>query len=93
MVKTHKLKVQPMTDESFVPFGQLIDIKDRPADERIISPLAYHADGKTTLSALWQPFQGRTFFPVGKALWRDPEFHPIGRRSSGGSRGGAHRPR
>ena len=62
MVKTHRLKVEPMTDESFEPFGELIDVKDRPPGERIISPLAYRAEGRTTVSALWQPFQGRTFW-------------------------------
>ena len=78
MVKTHKLKVEPMTDESFAPFGQLIDIKDRPADERIISPLAYHADGKTTLSALWQPFQGRTFFQLERHFGVTQSFIQLG---------------
>lgn len=64
MPKTHKLKVEPMTTESFAPFGELIDIKDRPSDERLISPLAYRAEGRTTLSALWQPFQGRIFWQL-----------------------------
>lgn len=64
MAKTHKLKVEPMTDESFEPFGELIDVKDRPADHRIISPLGYRTDGRTTLSALWQPYQGRTFWQM-----------------------------
>ena len=78
MVKTHKLKVEPMTDDSFAPFGRLIDIKDRPADERIISPLAYHADGKTTLSALWQPFQGRTFFQLERHFGVTQSFIQLG---------------
>ena len=78
MPKTHKLKVEPMTAESFAPFGELIDIKDRPSDERIIAPLGYRAEGRTTLAALWQPFQGRTFWQLERHFGVTQSFIQLG---------------
>ena len=60
-MKVVKIRIEPMTAESFAPFGELIDPQGRPPDERIISDMDYHEDGRTTLSALWQPYQGLTF--------------------------------
>ncbi len=64
MEKTYNLKVEPMTAESFEPFGELVDPKDRPADQRVISPLGYFAKGETTLSSIWQPCQDLTFWEM-----------------------------
>jgi ureidoglycolate lyase len=78
MAKTHKLVVEPMTAESFAPFGELIDITERPSGERIIAPLAYHAEGRTTLSALWQPYQGRTFWQLERHFGVTQSFIQLG---------------
>ena len=53
-----------MTAESFKPFGELIDPSDRPPDRRVISPLGYYAEGRTTLSSIWQPCEGLTFWEM-----------------------------
>ena len=64
MTKVYSLKVEPMTDESFEPFGQLIDPRERPPDQRMILPLDFHAEGRTTLSSIWQPCEGLTFWEM-----------------------------
>ena len=61
MGKAYSLKVEPMTEESFEPFGELIDPQERPADRRMILPLGFYAEGRTTLSSIWQPCEGLTF--------------------------------
>ena len=64
MEKVYKLKVEPMTAESFEPFGKLVDPQERPADQRVISSLGYSAKGKTILSSIWQPCQDLTFWEM-----------------------------
>ncbi|MBI4200827.1 MAG: ureidoglycolate lyase [Chloroflexi bacterium] len=61
MVKVHKLKIEPMTEESFKPFGEILDAKERPLDHRQFFPINFQADVKTTVSAIWQPREGLTF--------------------------------
>ena len=41
MGKAYSLKVEPMTEESFEPFGKLIDPQERPADWRMILLLGF----------------------------------------------------
>ena len=53
MGKAYSLKVEPMTEESFEPFGELIDPQERPADRRMILPLGFYAEGRTTLNSIW----------------------------------------
>ncbi|MAF37856.1 MAG: hypothetical protein CL696_03075 [Chloroflexi bacterium] len=64
MQKAHSIKVEPMTEESFWPFGTLIDPQERPTDQRMIIELDFHAEGRTTLSSIWQPCEGLTFFEM-----------------------------
>ena len=33
-----KLKVEPMVEETFAPFGELMDAKEHPADARLFFP-------------------------------------------------------
>ena len=61
MPKVHRLKIEPMTEESFRPFGELMDAEERPPDQRQFSPIDFQADGITTVSVIWQPYQGLTF--------------------------------
>ncbi|HIN18914.1 MAG TPA: hypothetical protein EYM68_13600 [Gammaproteobacteria bacterium] len=61
MTSVQLIKVEPMTKESFEPFGQLLDSADRPGDRRIISPVEFTAEGKTTLGVIWQPFESLEF--------------------------------
>ena len=57
----HRLAIEPMTAESFAPFGRLLESSDEPADERVMTPLPFECDGRTTVHAIWQPFAGRSF--------------------------------
>ncbi len=61
MPKIHRLKIEPMTEESFRPFGELMDAEERPTDQRQFSPIDFQADEKTTVNVIWQPYQGLTF--------------------------------
>ena len=61
MPKVHKLVLEPMTEESFKPFGDLLDPTERPSDHRIISSVPFEVDGSGTLGVIWQPYEGLTF--------------------------------
>ena len=56
-----ELKIEPMTEESFAPFGELWDAVDRPGDHRVISPTGYKYEGRTKVHVIWQPYDGFTF--------------------------------
>ncbi len=64
MEKVYSLEVEPMTEESFEPFGVLINPQERPPDRRMIIPLDFHAEGRTTLSSIWQPCEGLAFWEM-----------------------------
>jgi ureidoglycolate hydrolase len=61
MATIHELKIEPMTEESFAPFGELWDTADRPGDHRVSSPTGYKYDGRTTVHVIWQLYDGSTF--------------------------------
>ena len=61
MTRVHTLKIEPMTEEAFSPFGHLLDARERPADHRIIAPVDFEADGRGTLGVVWQPYEGVQF--------------------------------
>ena len=56
-----KLKVEPMVEETFAPFGELMDAKEHPADARLFFPIAFEADVSTTVNVIWQPYEGLQF--------------------------------
>ena len=57
----HRLDIEPMTAESFAPFGRLLESSGEPAGERVMTRLAFECDGRTTVHAIWQPYGGRSF--------------------------------
>ena len=61
MAKLHRLTIEPMTEESFKPFGEVLDAGERPSDHRIITSVPFEADGEGTLGVIWQPYEGLTF--------------------------------
>ena len=61
MTTVHRIKIEPMTEESFAPFGELWDAKERPSDHRVITTTDYAYAGRTTVSVIWQPHAGMTF--------------------------------
>jgi len=61
VTESYKLKIEPMTEETFGPYGVLMDAKERPKDHRTFFPIDFQVDGKTTLNVIWQPQQGIRF--------------------------------
>ena len=59
--RRHRLVIEPMTAESFAPFGQLLTSSVEPADRRVMTALPFECDGRTTVHAIWQPCAGRSF--------------------------------
>lgn len=64
MTTIHELKVEPMTEERFAPFGELWDAAERPSDRSISSSTGYNYDGRTTVEVIWQPYGGFTFYEM-----------------------------
>ena len=61
MTNIHKLKIEPMTQETFAPFGEMMEATETPADHRLFFPVGFQADGRTTVSVIWQPKEGISF--------------------------------
>lgn len=61
VMAAYKLKVEPMTEATFGPYGVLLDAKERPEDHRAFFPIDFQVDGKTTVNVIWQPQQGSRF--------------------------------
>ena len=56
-----RLPIEPMTAESFAPYGEVIEARERPADGRRFFPVDFRIDGRTTVDVIWQPTEGRRF--------------------------------
>ncbi len=61
MTTIHRLEIEPMTEQSFAPYGELWDTEDRPADRRLLISTGYSYGGRTTVSTIWQPRAEMTF--------------------------------
>lgn len=61
MADHYQLKVEPMTEATFEPYGTLMDAKERPKDHRTFFPIDFQVDGRTTVNVIWQPQQGIQF--------------------------------
>ena len=61
MTLRHRLTIEPMTAESFVPFGRLLESAGMPDDRRVMTPSAFECDGSATIHTIWQPSAGRSF--------------------------------
>ena len=61
MTVMQEVAVEPMTTESFAPFGEVWDAADRPADRRTMSEIDFECDGRTTVHVIWQPTADFTF--------------------------------
>ncbi|SMF64456.1 Ureidoglycolate hydrolase (allantoin degradation) [Tistlia consotensis] len=55
------LAAEPMTADSFAPFGDVWEATEQPADRRLMTPTGYSHDGRTTVSVIWQPQAGLGF--------------------------------
>ena len=61
MKRIVKLIPEDMTQQSFEDFGYLWEVMATPNTHRILEPVKFQCDGKTTVSTIWQPNEGRTF--------------------------------
>ena len=61
MSTIYTLTIEPMTKESFAPFGELWNPDERPSERRIISRTDYEHDGQTTVGVIWQPYETLSF--------------------------------
>ena len=61
MTLRRRLAIEPMTAESFAPFGGLLESSAMPDDHRVMTPSQFECDGRTTIHAIWQPRGGRSF--------------------------------
>ena len=61
MTLRRRLTIEPMTAESFAPFGRLLEPSGMPADRRVMTPSEFECDGGTTIHTIWQPSGGRSF--------------------------------
>ena len=57
----HRLTIEPMTADSFAPFGRLLESAQEPPDRRVMTPLPFECDGRTTVRTIWQPCAARSF--------------------------------
>ena len=61
MTIRQRLAIEPMTAESFAPFGWIAESSGMPDDRRIMTPSRFECDGRTTIHTIWQPAAGRSF--------------------------------
>ena len=77
MSRTVKLKVEPMTEEAFRPYGEVWEAKEYPSDHRQSFPTAYQPEGKATASVMWQPYQTLTFTKLERHFHATHVFIPV----------------
>ncbi|MCE2404563.1 MAG: ureidoglycolate lyase [Dehalococcoidia bacterium] len=77
MTRTVRLKVEPMTAESFSPYGEVWDAREHPADHRQSFQVAYDPEGKPTGSVMWQPYQTLTFTKLERHFHATHVFIPL----------------
>ena len=61
MTLRYRLAIEPMTAESFAPFGRLVESSEMPGDRRVMTPSRFECDGRTTIHTIWQPCTDRSF--------------------------------
>ena len=77
LANVHKLKVELMTTESFAPFGEVMEAKERPPDARRFFPITFEIEGKTTVDVIWQPYAERTFSTLERHFNVTQSFIPL----------------
>jgi ureidoglycolate lyase len=82
MASVHQVKIEPLTDEGFAPFGQVISAKGRAPDVRSASgtegwAIDFRA-GKPLVMLLKTPYQGLTFTKLERHFNLTQTFIPLG---------------
>jgi ureidoglycolate lyase len=82
MAQVHAIRIEPLTAEAFVPFGNLIDAGIRPPDYVAASGTeAWHAafeSGRPLVSFLRTPFRGLRFRTMERHFHVSQAFIPLG---------------
>jgi ureidoglycolate hydrolase len=61
MTLRRHLAIEPMTPESFAPFGRMVESSGMPDDRRVMTPAEFECDGRITIHTIWQPCARRSF--------------------------------
>ena len=77
MSRTVRLKIEPMTEEAFRPYGEVWEAKEHPSDHRQSFPTDYQPEGKPTASIMWQPYQTLTFTKLERHFHATHVFIPV----------------
>ena len=77
MPRTVKLRIEPMTEEAFSPYGEIWDATERPSDRRQSFPVHFQPQGKPTASVMWQPYQTLTFTKLERHFHATHVFIPV----------------
>lgn len=82
MLLLHQVKIEPLTDEAFAPFGQLISAKDRPPDFETESGTQGWAvdfsSGRPLIMLLKTRYQGLRFSKLERHFNLTQTFLPLG---------------
>src|SRR6266542_1006976 len=82
MPSVHEIRIEPLTDEAFAPFGQIIAAKDRPADFRTESGTQGWAidfrSGTPLIMLLRTPYRGLSFTKLERHFNLTQTFLPVG---------------
>ena len=78
MSKTVKLRIEPMTEEAFSPYGEVWDAREHPPDHRESFSVSYRPEGgMPTASIMWQPYQSLTFTKLERHFHATHVFIPL----------------
>ena len=61
MTHRYRLTIEPMTADSFAPFGRIVESSGTPHDRRVMTPAEFECDGRATIHTIWQPHADRSF--------------------------------
>ena len=90
-----QISVEPLTEEAFRPFGELISATDRPADFHGVNSKGWKAgfevDGPPLVMLLSSRNEGLQFTQARAPFWRHADIHSA-RAGARGRRGGRTRP-
>lgn len=77
MAKVRKIKVEPMTEESFRPFGQILDVKLDASGQPQSSPVDFQG-GTTRIGTGLLPYKGLKFNQLEQHFALTQSFIPLG---------------
>ena len=77
-LRIQRLTIEPLTSQSFKPFGVLWDVPRRPASRRTLTyDNGFEAMGKAVIGLIWQPYAGLRFAQLERHFNVTQGFIPI----------------